>query len=230
MNNTHKLILVKKDNTLHLIPPETCKNISTIGNYSLEALSVKWHSKNNIQIVIEDITYNFTIYDYLILSEKFQRVSNEITKKGGSKNFLDLYLGWELAEYEHKKITPFFFKNLLNTIYFSLKNENDKEQIVDKIFLFLKRLLKIMPHRFTPSATLTAEYFLLLEKNLDKKTDLIKNHIGSYKRFSHYQNLLNSWDKLIDESYIKQGYLEEDIDECGSLSNYMMKKRTSVLK
>jgi hypothetical protein len=30
MNNTHKLILVKKDNTLHLIPPETCKNISTI--------------------------------------------------------------------------------------------------------------------------------------------------------------------------------------------------------
>lgn len=226
MNDVHKLILIKKNNTISFVSSKKSESIPNLPYNSLEYLSFKWHIKNNIQIDVYDITYNFTIYDYLTLSDKFQKASNLIIAEGGNKSSLDSYIGFELSASEHKKITPYFFNQLLNMIEYDIvKNQ---AQGLNKIFLFLKRLLKFMPDRFTSTAELTAEYFLSLEKDIDKKIDLIKNRPRLNKYFGHYQNLLNSWNQLIDEDYIKQGYSEKDIDEDGKLSKDKMKKRTSV--
>ena len=224
MNDVHKLVLLKENNIISFFSPKKSKSIPHLSD--LERLSHQWHIKNNIQIKVFDITYNFTIYDYLTLSDKFQKASNLIIAEGATKHSLDFYIGLELSESEHKKITPYFFHRLLDIIDYDIVI--NQAQGLNKIFLFLKRLLKFMPHRFTTTAELTAEYFLSLEKNIDKKINLIKNRPRLGKHFSHYQNLLNSWNKLIDEDYIRQGYSEEDIDKDGSLSEYKMRKRTST--
>jgi len=226
MNQTHKLVFTKKNNTLNFVNQEESQCNNHFSFTSLEYLSNQWHTKNNIEIVIDDITYSFSIYDYLVLSDKFQKASNLIIAEVGNRNMLNTCIGFELSKSEHKQISPFFFQRLLDRIRYDLIKNKNKE--LNQNFLFLNRLLESMPNRFSKTAESTARDFLHLEKNLDKKVDFIKDYsrLGAY--FSHYQNLLHSWDKLIDEDYIKLGYSKEDIDEDGSLSEYKMKKRTSI--
>ena len=229
MNQTHTLVFTKKNNTLYPIEKKESQYMNYLSYASLEALSHNWHTKNNIQIVIDDIAYHFKVYDYLVLSEKFQKVSKLITaEEMGEVRRLKNSINSILSQYEKEPISPKFFKDFLRRIEYDLF----KNKELNQNFLFLNRLLEIMPNRFSKTAEETARDFLSLEKNLDKKIDLIRNSPSSslHNKFNHYQNLLDSWDKLINKDYIKLGYSKEDIAEDGSLSEDKMRERTSILK